>query len=75
MTDTATITSPLKAVRAKCLDCCCYQPQEVRLCVSQSCPLHPFRMGRNPHHKRVMTDEQKEAARERLKKGGNRHDG
>jgi len=65
--EVAAITSPLKAIRAKCLDCCYYQPQEVRLCPSVSCPLHAFRMGRNPFHKRAMTEVQKEAARERLK--------
>ena len=40
--------TPLKAIRAHCLDCCCNQPQEVRLCVVESCALHPYRMGHNP---------------------------
>lgn len=37
--------SPLKAIRAKCLDCCCGQTKEVRLCPLKACPLWPFRSG------------------------------
>lgn len=40
--------TPLKAIRAKCLDCCCQQASEVRICTITECPLHPYRMGRNP---------------------------
>lgn len=39
--------SPLKAIRAKCLDCAVYQPIEVRLCHISDCALHPYRMGKN----------------------------
>ena len=39
----------LKAIRAKCLDCMCYQPKEVRLCDDTDCPLHRFRLGKNPN--------------------------
>ena len=42
--------SPLRAIRAKCLDCSCYQPSEVRLCEAVRCPLWPFRAGRHPWH-------------------------
>ncbi len=35
----------MKAIRAKCLDCCCGQAREVRLCVSGKCSLHPYRTG------------------------------
>lgn len=41
--------TPLKAIRAKCLDCVCFQPSEVRKCPAKECPLWPFRMGRNPN--------------------------
>jgi hypothetical protein len=41
--------SPLKAIRAKCLDCSCQQPREVKECPITSCGLWPFRMGRNPN--------------------------
>lgn len=60
--------SLLKSIRAKCLDCCGYHHSEVRLCNIKECSLWPYRMGRNPFHKREMTDEQKQAATERLEK-------
>ena len=34
-----------KAIRAKCLDCCCGNAAEVRRCPAVNCPLHDFRMG------------------------------
>ena len=40
--------TPVKAIRAKCLDCCCGQRGEVRLCPVHDCSLHPYRMGRRP---------------------------
>ena len=38
----------LDAIRAKCLDCSCYQPSEVRECPVTTCSLWRFRMGRDP---------------------------
>ncbi len=35
-----------KAIRLKCLDCCCGNAAEVRLCQLRRCPLWRFRMGR-----------------------------
>jgi hypothetical protein len=43
--------SPLEAIRLKCLDCCSYQPSEVRLCEAVTCPLWPFRAGKHPYTK------------------------
>lgn len=40
--------TPLKAIRAKCLDCCCDNTREVRECPITSCPIWPFRMGKKP---------------------------
>ncbi|WP_170600909.1 hypothetical protein [Ruegeria arenilitoris] len=52
----------MKAIRAKCLDCCNDSAAEVRKCVCTTCPLWPLRMGsvpkdfrihgkqQNPHH-------------------------
>jgi hypothetical protein len=62
--------SPLKAIRERCLDCCCQQPSEVRKCTAVACPSWPFRMGVNPfREKRVLTPEQKQAMADRLAKG------
>ena len=60
------ITSPIKAIRAKCLDCACTS-HEVRLCPVKACPLWDFRFGRNPYRKgREFTDEERRAVAERL---------
>lgn len=45
--------TPIKAIRAKCLDCCCGQAKEVRLCPSVDCLLHVYRMGKNPSRKGI----------------------
>lgn len=58
--------SPLKAIRAKCLDCTCGQASEVKNCPSKQCPLWEYRFGKS-ERTRSMTDEQKQAAAERLK--------
>lgn len=56
----AEIKSPLKAIRAKCLDCSGDYINEVRECPITDCPLYPFRMGKNPFRKkREITEEQK----------------
>ena len=49
-----------KAIRKKCLDCCVYQQNEVKLCTSYNCPLWRYRMGKEEkdelykqaHHKK-----------------------
>jgi hypothetical protein len=60
--------SPLKAIRAKCLDCCAEQPSEVRLCPSENCPLWPYRMGHNPNRKGIGGFKEKEIADEIIEK-------
>ena len=63
------ITSPIKAIRAKCLDCCCDSSNEVRMCTITDCPLYPFRFGKNPYRtKREYTEEQRAVMVERLRK-------
>lgn len=42
-------TTPLKAIRLKCLDCCCGAAHEVKLCAADNCPLYLFRLGKNPN--------------------------
>lgn len=43
--------NPVKAIRAKCLDCCGDMPSVVADCHIVACALHPFRMGKNPFRK------------------------
>ena len=57
-----------KAIKAKCLDCCCGQMSEVRNCLVISCPLYNFRNGHNPFSKRNMSEDQKIAAKIRMQK-------
>lgn len=62
------ITSPVKAIRAKCLDCNCGSSKEVELCPCVDCSLYPFRFGKNPYtQKREYTEEQRAAIGARLK--------
>src|SRR4029077_11740004 len=61
--------NPLKALRLRCLDCCCGSAPEVRKCTAVACPSWPFRMGRNPFRaKHVIPDDQKQAMAERFAK-------
>lgn len=43
--------TPVKAIRAKCLDCCCGSFIEVKMCTCVNCSLYPFRLGKNPNCK------------------------
>ena len=60
-------TNPVKAIREKCLDCCCGSANEVSMCVITDCALYPFRMGKNPYRKKREYSEEELAA---LKKRG-----
>lgn len=40
--------TPMRAIRAKCLDCVCGSANEVKLCPSDDCPLYMYRKGKNP---------------------------
>ena len=57
------ILTPMKAIRAKCLDCCCWNPNEVRLCTVKDCALYPYRDGHNPRRKGVGNSSGLEKAR------------
>ena len=66
--------SPIKSIREKCLDCC-GTANEVKICPcdgkqSSWCALWPYRLGRRPDggKKRVLSDAQRQAMRERGKK-------
>lgn len=40
--------TPIKTMRAFCLDCTGGDKAEVRACSFEGCPLHPYRMGKRP---------------------------
>ena len=40
--------TPIKSIRAKCIDCSGGSHKEVRLCPVIKCALYPYRMGRRP---------------------------
>ena len=62
------ITSPLKAIRAFCIECMGGQVTYVKDCTSKTCPLYDLRMGKNPHSTRQFTEEQRQAMAERMRK-------
>lgn len=51
------VKTPIKAIRAKCLDCCAGAKQEVRYCTCKNCPLYPYRMGKRPKSKTIKVKE------------------
>ena len=59
-------TNVLRAIRLKCYDCSCFQLGEVRDCPVTTCPLYPFRLGKNPFRKRELSDDEKREIKERL---------
>ena len=68
----ANLQNPVKAIRAKCLDCCGQQANEVKMCPAQDCHLYPFRLGKNPYRKRELTPEQRATMAARLAAGKQR---
>lgn len=63
------IPTPLKAMRLKCLDCCCSSSEEVKQCAIPECSLYPYRLGKHPNIKKSpLTEEQKKALRARFQK-------
>ena len=61
----------LKAIRAKCLDCTCWQEAEVRRCTIEHCPLWPYRMGRMASSADATADSTPQRTREESANGGN----
>lgn len=51
--------TPMRAIRAKCLDCCCGQAVEVRLCAAENCPLWEYRMGHRPKEDKQVDEDDK----------------
>ncbi len=61
--------NPVKAIRARCLDCCCGDSSEVRKCVATDCPSWPFRMGTNPFRKKPVLSKAERQRRAALLQG------
>lgn len=55
-----TKTDLLKLIHIKCIDCCCGEVYEVKMCTARGCPLWEFRFGKDPY-KRTLSAEEKEA--------------
>lgn len=63
------IITPVKAIRAKCLECSCGRRSEVERCQIRECPLYAYRHGKNPNRKpRELTEIQRERLRANLQK-------
>lgn len=65
--------TPLKAIRLKCLECCCGQANEVRNCHIKDCALWSYRMGHRPeeyptYETPELSQEERYKAAERLRK-------
>lgn len=60
--------SPVKAIRKFCLVCLGGSPDEIRRCTDETCPLYPFRFGKDPGRKLDLTDEQRQEMAETFKK-------
>ncbi len=48
--------TPIKAIRAKCLDCSGGQYKEVTLCPVKTCSLYPYRKGHRPRAEDLAAD-------------------
>ena len=48
--------TPMKAIRAKCLDCCLGQVKEVRLCSIETCALYEYRNGHRPKGEEITAE-------------------
>ena len=47
--------TPIKAMRAKCIDCCCGSYKEIKECTVIDCDLYPYRMGTRPNQETLDT--------------------
>jgi hypothetical protein len=61
--------TPLRAIRAKCLDCSAGSPGEVRKCHIEDCPLFPFRFGHNPRRSGIGCKNSKFRKKDKLSAG------
>ena len=52
------IRTPIKSIRAYCIECQGGSFKEVRLCTSHDCPLYVYRMGKRPSKETLDTIEE-----------------
>lgn len=45
--------TPIKSIRAHCLECSGQSPKEVKECTITNCALYPYRLGKNPNRKGI----------------------
>lgn len=50
------VLTPIKAIRAHCIECSGGQKKEVRECPIENCSLFPYRMGKRPVVDKVVDD-------------------
>lgn len=62
--------TPLKAIKAKCLECSCGQITEVKNCPIKDCSLWEYRTGHG--QKKTLSDEDREMLRQRARQNFNR---
>lgn len=48
--------TPMKAIRKKCLECCCGSYNKVKLCSVTTCPLYGYRSGHRPKGEEIIAD-------------------
>ena len=48
--------TPIKSIRAKCLECCCGSYDEIKHCNILKCPLYPYRLEKRPKLQETPTD-------------------
>jgi hypothetical protein len=65
--------NPVKAIRENCIECMGGRGAEqsysklIEECPSNDCALHEFRFGKNPYHRRNLSDKQRNALAERAR--------
>ena len=66
--------TPIRAIRANCIDCSGGSATEVKDCAIKTCPCYPFRMGKSPgREKIVLSDEERKRRSDRFKQTMQKH--
>jgi hypothetical protein len=63
------VLRPLRAMREKCLDCCCGQVAMVRDCWITGCTIWPYRHGKSPNRKGKPGKPMSDAHKRKLAEG------